>query len=183
MGSLVGIRPMLGRALRSHGRLRPVSHPSLGLPPRDLKAGDAVAADALLRAGERLRVRALEAALALDPTLRDRYDDLTRQALLSDLVAFVDRLAVAVASDDPRAMATFADMIAVRYRKRRIAMDDVVLLCEGLRRASAGVVEAAALPVIDAAIDQAIAVFRWHRRLAGDARKRNPLLAFIYKGA
>jgi hypothetical protein len=25
-------------------------------------------------------------------------------------------------------------------------------------------------------------VFNWHRRLAGDARKRNPILAALYKG-
>ena len=31
-------------------------------------------------------------------------------------------------------------------------------------------------------IDEAIAVFRWYRRLAGDARKRNPILAALYKG-
>ena len=34
----------------------------------------------------------------------------------------------------------------------------------------------------DAAIDEAIKVFRWYRRLAGDARKRNPILAALYKG-
>jgi hypothetical protein len=28
-----------------------------------------------------------------------------------------------------------------------------------------------------------VAALRWHRRLAGDARKRNPVIAFIYKGA
>jgi hypothetical protein len=39
------------------------------------------------------------------------------------------------------------------------------------------------VPALDAAIDEAITVFKWHRRLAGDARKRHPLLAFIYKGA
>ena len=38
-------------------------------------------------------------------------------------------------------MATFADLVAVRYRKRKIPMDDVVTLCEGLRRAAAAVVE------------------------------------------
>ena len=80
-------------------------------------------------------------------------------------------------------MAKFADLVAVRYRKRKIAMDDVVTLCEGLRRAAAAVLEASALPALDAAIDEGITVFRWHRRLAGDARKRNPILAFIYKGA
>ena len=34
----------------------------------------------------------------------------------------------------------------------------------------------------DAPIDEAIAQFKWHRRLAGDARKRNAFLQFIYKG-
>ena len=115
--------------------------------------------------------------------MRERHDDLVREALLSDLQAFADRLIVAVSSGDPSAMATFADLVAVRYRKRKIPMDDAVTLCEGLRRAAAAVVEPGAQPSIDEAIDAAIAVFRWHRRLAGDARKRNPLLAAIYKGA
>jgi hypothetical protein len=160
-----------------------VSHPSLGLPPRDLRAGDPASAAALQRVGGRFRSRAMEAALDLDPTLRDRYDDLARQALLSDLEAFVDRLVTSVASGEPRAMATFADLVAVRYRKRKVPMDDLVTLCDGLRRAAAAVVEPSAMPAIDAALDEAIAVFRWHRRLAGDARKRNPFLSFIYKGA
>jgi len=160
-----------------------VSHPSLGLPPRDLRAGDPASAAALKRGGARFRSRAFEAALDLDPTLKDRHDDLVRQALLSDLEAFVDRLATAVASGDPHAMATFADLVAVRYRKRKIAMDDLITLCNGLRRAAAAVVEPGAMPSIDAGLDEAIAVFKWHRRLGGDARKRNPFLAFIYKGA
>jgi hypothetical protein len=71
----------------------------------------------------------------------------------------------------------------VRYRKRRIGMDDVVTLCEGLRRAAGSVVDPSAQPAIDEAIDQAIKVFKDHRRLAGDNHKRNPLIAFIYRGA
>jgi len=160
-----------------------VSHPSLGLPPRDLRAGDPASAGALQRAGARFRTRAMEASLDLDPTLRDRYDDLARQSLLSDLQAFVDRLVTSVASGEPHAMATFADLVAVRYRKRKVPMDDLVTLCNGLRRAAAAVVEPTAMPAIDAALDEAIAVFTWHRRLAGDARRRNPFLSFIYKGA
>ena len=160
-----------------------MSHPSLGLPPRDLRAGDPASAAALSAGGARFRSRAMEAALDLDPTLQDRHDDLVRQGLLSDLVAFVDRLATSVASGDPHAMATFADLVAVRYRKRKIPMDDLITLCNGLRRAAAAVVEPTAMPPIDAGLDEAIAVFKWHRRLAGDARKRNPFLAFIYKGA
>ena len=160
-----------------------MSHPSLGLPPRDLSAGDATAAAALRSGGPRLRARALAAALELNPTMKDRHPEVVMQALLADLEAFHDRLVVAVASADPHAMATFADLVAVRSRKRKIPMDDVISRCEGLRRAAAAVVEPAAVAVIDAAIDEAIAVFKWNRRLAGDARKRNPLLSFIYKGA
>jgi hypothetical protein len=160
-----------------------VSHPSLGLPPRDLSAGDPAAAADLRRAGARLPARAFAAALDLDPTLRDRHAELVRDALLADLGAFVDRLITAIASGEPRAMAAFADLVAVRYRKRKIPMDDVVTLCEGLRRAAAAAVEPGAQPAVDASIDAAIAVFRWHRRLAGDGRKRHPLLAAIYKGA
>jgi hypothetical protein len=160
-----------------------VSHPSLGLPPPDLRAGDPAAAALLRRGGPRLRARALDAAMAIDPTLADRHSELTRQGLLSDLEAFVDRLVTAVASNDPHAMATFADLVAVRYRKRKISMGDVITLCEGLRRAAAAVVEPGSVAALDAAIDEAIAVFKWHGRLAGDARKKNPLLSFIYKGA
>jgi hypothetical protein len=160
-----------------------VSHPSLGLPPPDLWAGDRAAADALRSGGARLRARAFAAALDLDPTLADRHNELARQALVADLEAFLDKLVVAVSSGHPHAMATFADLVAVRYRKRKVPMDDLVTLCEGLRRAAVAVVEPGAEPVIDAAIDEAITVVKWHRRLAGDARKRNPILSCIYKGA
>jgi hypothetical protein len=160
-----------------------VSHPSLGLPPRDPRAGDPASAAVLQSGGARLRSRAFAAALDLDPTLAERHTELVRQGLLADLEAFVDRLASAVASDHPHAMAMFADLVAVRYRKRKIPMDDLVTLCDGLRRAASAVVEPGAMPAVDAALDEAIAVFKWHRRLGGDARKRNPFLAFIYKGA
>ena len=120
----------------------------------------------------------------LDPTFGDRHTELTRQALLADLEAFVDRLITAIASNDPHAMATFADLVAVRYRKRKISMDDVVTLCEGLRRAARGRRRARiASPPSTRRSTRRSTVFKWHRRLAGDARKRNPLLAFIYKGA
>ena len=80
-----------------------MSHPSLGMPPPDLKAGDTAAASALRRGGPRLRIRAIEAALDLDPTLKDRHSELVRQGLLADLEAFHDRLVIAVSSGDPRA--------------------------------------------------------------------------------
>lgn len=160
-----------------------MSHPSLGLPPRDLSAGDPAAAATMRSAGPRLRNRALAAAMDLDPTFGDRHGELARAAFLSDLEAFVDRLALAVASGDPRAMATFADLVAVRYRKRKVSMADLVTLSEGLRRATAAVVVPGSQGAVDAAVDAGIEVFKWHGRLAGDARKRHTLLNFIYKGA
>jgi hypothetical protein len=36
---------------------------------------------------------------------------------------------------------------------------------------------------MDAAIDAAVKVFRYYRRIAGDARTRNRILAALYKGA
>ncbi|NJD28389.1 MAG: hypothetical protein FIA92_08835 [Chloroflexi bacterium] len=160
-----------------------MSHPSLGLPPRDLSAGRPDAGAILTASRSRIAARALEIALELDSTMGERHDELALRGLLADLSAFIDRLAIAVAAEDPGVMANFAEMVAVRYRKRAIPMDDVVTLCEGLRRSAQAVLPSAVAPVVDPAIDEGIRVFRWHRRIAGDARKRNPLLAFIYRGA
>jgi len=160
-----------------------VSHPSLGLPPRDLRAGHPDDAAALGAAGHRVAARALEAAVAADATFRDRYDELRLRELLADLRAFTTRLATAIASNDTRVMSGWAEQVAVRYRKRFVSMDDVIGLFEGLRLAARAAVTPSAVGSVDASIDAAIKVFRWHRRLAGDARKRHPLLAFIYKGA
>ena len=117
-----------------------------------MSAGDTTAAAALRSGGARLRARALSAALEANPTMRDRHAEVVIQALLADLEAFHDRLVVAVSSADPHAMATFADLVAVRYRKRKIPMDDVISLCEGLRRAASSVVEPGAVATVDAAI-------------------------------
>lgn len=115
--------------------------------------------------------------------MRERHDESALRNLLADLSAFTDRLAIAVASADPGVLTNFAEAVAVRYRKRAIPMDDVVTLCEGLRRAAQAVLPAADASIVDPALDEAVRVLRWHRRIAGDARKRNPLLAFIYRGA
>ena len=62
-------------------------------------------------------------------------------------------------------------------------MNDLINLSEGLRRAIRAILAPAERPIADLAIDEGIRVFRWHRRIAGDARKRNRLLQLIYKGA
>ncbi len=160
-----------------------MSHPSLGLPPRDLDAGHPAAALAVGTARARLAGRALEVALDADPTFRGRYSDLALRELLSDIGAMVDSLGVALASGDPSVMAAWAEMVAPRYRKRDVPMDDVIGIAEGLRAAAATAIAPDAVPALHAAMDAMLAPLRWRRRLGGDARKRNAVIAFIYKGA
>ena len=122
-------------------------------------------------------------AIERDPTFRDRYDELGLRRLLRDTEPMIDRLAYGLDYGDPNGLAAWADWVVPVYRRRRVQLDDVIGLCEGLRLASASVLAPAERPAAELQIDNAIGVLRWHRRLAGDARKRNRLLQFIYKGA
>ena len=61
-------------------------------------------------------------------------------------------------------------------------MDDLIALSEGVRVAVAAVLAGPERVPSDAAIDAGIAVFRWQRGIAGDARRRNRLLWALYKG-
>ncbi|MEW5991308.1 MAG: hypothetical protein AB1736_08205 [Chloroflexota bacterium] len=160
-----------------------MSHPSLGLPPPDMSAGEPAAAAALLAARQRLAARALEVAVDADPTFRERYAELALRELLADAETMVDRLADAIATGRPTALGRWAEQLAPRYRKRGVPMDDVVAIANGLRAVAATTIPPGAVPAVDASIEVAVAAFRWHRRLGGDARKRNPVIAFIYKGA
>lgn len=148
-----------------------------------MTAGFPAAAERLRAARARLGARALEVALERDPSIRDRHGELGLRKLLRDTEPLIDRLAIAVAADDRKAVAAFADWVAPLYRRRRVPMDDLINLCEGLKVAVPAVLAPAELAVAEGALDEAIRVFRWNRRLAGDARKRNRLLAALYKGA
>jgi hypothetical protein len=160
-----------------------VSHPSLGLPPLDETAGDAMSAEALRGDRRRIAERAIAYAADADASFVDRYGPVALAELHLDVDSMVNRLADAVAANDPRGLERWAEMVVPRFRKKAIPMDDLMLLFEGLRRAAPAAVEPDSMPIVDASVDAANAVFQWHRRLAGDARKRNPILAFLYKGA
>ena len=159
-----------------------MSHPSLGLPPRDLTAGRPEAAERLRGASDRVAGRALEAALAETPTLRERYDEAGLRQLQRDAMLLVERVALSVASGDAYFARHYADMVSPLYRRRQVPLDDLIALCEGIRSALPGVLTPDELASADEALDEAIAVFKWHRRIAGDARKKNPILQFLYKG-
>jgi hypothetical protein len=160
-----------------------VSHPSLGLPPIDRTAGNPPSADALRLDRARIGARAIAFAGEVDPEFPTRYPPVALAELRLDVDAMVGRLADSVAANDSDGLARWAEMVVPRFRKKGVSMDDLQLLFEGLRRAAPAAVLPEAMPIVDASVDAANAVFKWHRRLAGDARKRNPILAFLYKGA
>ncbi len=176
-------------ARESHGGTRGstldsaiVSHPSLGLPPLDLTAGFRDAAERIRANAARLAARALTVAIDADPTIRTRHDEAGQRHLLRDAELIAERVALAVAANDPSPARDYADWTSAVYRRRRIPMDDLVALCEGLRAAFPSVLAPGELPAASAALDAAIEVYRWHRRLAGDARKKNAFVQFLYKG-
>jgi hypothetical protein len=130
-----------------------------------------------------LAARALEAAVERDPTMMTRYDELGLRERLHDAALLADRLALSVAAGDPAPAREYADWTAPAYRRKRVPLDDLINLLEGLRSALPSVVDGKADADGNAAIDAAIEVYRWNRRLAGDARKRNAFLQLLYKGA
>jgi len=159
-----------------------VSHPSLGLPPPDADPASAAAAARIVANRQRLGARALRAAMDADPTMEQRHDEAGLRNLLRDAELLADRIALCVATNDPDRAREYGEWTAALYRRRRVPMDDMVGLCEGLRTALSSVLAPGEIAAAGAALDEAIKVYRWHRRLAGDARKRNALLQLIYKG-
>lgn len=160
-----------------------MSHPSLGLPPPDTNNAWA---DVARQIGERapdLAARALAVAIDRDPTMRERYDEVGLRQRLHDAELLAERIASAIAADDPKVAGEYADWTSPVYRRKRVPLDDLINLCEGLRAAIGGAVAPQVAGAADAAIDAAIAQYKWHRRIAGDARKRNALLQLLYKGA
>jgi hypothetical protein len=160
-----------------------VSHPSLGLPPLDLTAGFPDAAASMRSAKDRLAARALAVAIDADPTIRDRYDEAGQRQLLRDATLLAERIAVCVAAANPAPAHDYAEWTAPVYRRRHVPMDDLIALCEGLRSALPSILAPGEFSTASAALDEAIEAYRWHRRLAGDARRKNAFLQFLYKGA
>jgi hypothetical protein len=159
-----------------------VSHPSLGLPPPDRTAGFPEAAARIRVNAERLGARALRVAMDHDATIETRNDEAGLRQLLHDAELLAERIALSMETGDPGHTREYAEWTAPLYRRRFTPMDDVIGLCEGLRAAFPSILAPGELPLASEALDQAISRYRWHRRLAGDARKRNALLQLLYKG-
>jgi hypothetical protein len=153
------------------------------MPPRDRTAGLPDAAARMRAASDRLTAHALRVAMDADPTMATRYDEAGLRHLLRDAGLLLERVAMSVETGDVAPARDYAEWTAPVYRRRGVPMDDLIALCEGLRAALPTVLAPGELPSASAALDAAIGAYRWHRRLAGDARKRNALLQLLYKGA
>ena len=148
-----------------------------------MTAGLPDAAARLVAATGRVGARALEIAIADDPTFRDRHDDLALRRLLRDTEIYIDRLA--------KSLAERGSQLRPRVgRPGRPGLSTARGLDgrhgPALRGAPArgqGRPRAGRATTVDQALDEAIASFRRFRRIAGDARPKNRLLQFLYKGA
>jgi hypothetical protein len=133
--------------------------------------------------GERLAGQALQVAIDADPTIRDRNDDTGLRQRLRDTALLLERIAMSVESGDVGPARDYAEWTAPVYRRRQVPLDDLINLCEAIRSVLPSVLAPGELPFASSALDAAIDIYKWHRRLAGDARKRNALLQWLYKGA
>jgi hypothetical protein len=170
------------RTAMSHGRLALVSHPSLGLPPHDPTAGLPDAAARLRANQERLAARALRVAMDADPTIERRQGEVGLRHLLRDTELLAERVAFSIETGRPDLAREYAEWTAPVYRRRGTSMDDIVALCEGLRAAFPSILTPGEQVPAGEALDAAIEAYRWHRRIAGDARRKNAFLQFLYKG-
>ena len=182
MDGIVAAPPPRASAPAQRVSMDAVSHYALGLPDPDMRAGFPAAAERVRAAAPRIGARALEIALQRDPTLRERAGETGLRRLLRDTEIFGERVARALASGDPGQAREWADWVAPVYRRRKVPMDDLVMLSEGLRGALSAVLAPEEQAAADTALDQAIATFRRYRRIAGDARKRSRIMMALYKG-
>ncbi len=157
-------------------------HPNLGLAPVSMTAGFAEAAENVRRDSIRIAARALVAAAEADPTIKERYDELGQRRLLRDSEILVERLAMCLASDNPRWLGGFAEWVAPIYRRRGVTLLDLAALCSGIREAIEPDLSADELSSAARALEAATTVFRRNSRLAGDRHKRNALWKWMYRG-
>jgi hypothetical protein len=157
-------------------------HPNLGLAPVGMTTGFPVAAEKLRRDALKIAVGALEVATRADPTIPGRYSDVGRRRLLRDGEVFVERLAMCLASDNPRWLGGFAEWIAPIYRRRGVTLLDLAALCAGIQEVIAPDLSVDEQASTARALDAAVIVLRRNSRIAGDRHKRNALWKWMYRG-
>ena len=160
-----------------------MSHPLHGARPLDTRAGFPEAAAQISARWSDVADRGIIAAVEHNPELRERVGDLGLRHLLRDAEVVLQKLCESVGAGSVAPLKNFTEHATATWRRRRISMDDVTDLYEGLRVAVAATITGEAAAFADSALTEGIAVLKWHRRLGGDMRKRNRILKAIYKGA
>ena len=159
-----------------------MSHPVLGLPPTDPTAGRTAAAARLRSHRATVGTLALKSALEADPTLGDRYDEITLRTLLRDYERHIEQFALALETGEARHVTEWAEWIVPIYRRRRIPAKDQQTLIGGLRPAAAAVLAPDDAAAFGELVDAWFKRLRMYKRLPGD-HKGNPVARFIFKGA
>ena len=157
-------------------------HPNLGLAPISMTAGFTEAAEKLRRDSLKIAARALVAATEADPTIKERYSDVGLRRLVRDSEVLTERLAMCLASDNPRWLGGFAEWVGPIYRRRGVTLLDLAALCSGIREAIEPDLSADELGSAARALEAATTVFRRNSRLAGDRHKRSALWKWMYRG-
>ncbi len=156
-------------------------HPATGLPPSDATIGHPTTA-ARLRADRRLPELALQAALRIDDTLRERHDELMLRRFLRDYDRHIEQLARAIETGEDRFVVVYGETLVPIYRRRGVRMNDVVTLLRGLEEAAVAGGVSLDAPFIRQPMEAWVERMRHHRRLPGD-HKGNSAVRFVWKGA
>ena len=157
-------------------------HPNLGLAPVSMTAGYTEAAEKVRRDSLKIAARALVVAAEADPTIKERYSDVGLRRLVRDSEVLTERLAMCLASDNPRWLGGFAEWVGPIYRRRGVTLLDLAALCSGIREAIEPDLSADELGSATRALEAATTVFRRNSRLAGDRHKRSALWKWMYRG-
>ncbi|MFI5255006.1 MAG: hypothetical protein ACHQ15_06080 [Candidatus Limnocylindrales bacterium] len=159
-----------------------MSHPVLGLPPADPTVGRSDAAARLRGDRDRIGALGLEAALAADPGLAQRYDETMQRRFLRDFQQHVEQLARALETGQARLVTEYAEWLMPIFRRRRVSVADQTTLLGGLRQAAASVLTPDDGRALGALMDAWLERLRLHKALPGD-HKGNKVVRLIWKGA
>ncbi|MGH2406743.1 MAG: hypothetical protein ACRDF7_01525 [Candidatus Limnocylindrales bacterium] len=159
-----------------------MSHPVLGLPAADPTVGRTDAAARLRRDRDTIGRLALQAALAADPGLADRYDETMQRRFLQDFQQHVEQLAQALETGEERYVTNYAEWLVPIYRRRHVPVRDQDMLLGGLREAAANVLTPDDGRALGGLVDAWLARLKFHRALPGD-HKGNRVARIIWKGA
>ena len=157
-------------------------HPSLGLAPLDMTAAFPAAARTISEEAPRIAVRALEAAVEADETLRKRFDETGLRRLLRDAEILTERLAMCVGSGDGRFLVDHVESMKPIYRRRGTSLRDLAAICAAIGHVLETELGPEERSLAERCLGEAIAILRADSRLAGDSHSRSALWAWMYKG-